>query len=150
MTKTAFAATAIAILLSGTAMIAPTHAENNTGTQGNLMSYAPETKFDDGRFGLFNFDAEPMEYGEEHELNDMWLGLSAYSKDGEYVGSIEDAILDDEGNVIELVVAPPNGDVSVQLQVDYADLGQDRVTLDLSRNDFASILNDGELVVSMR
>lgn len=131
--------------------IAQTHAEENTfNPLSNLMSYAPEQSNENERFKQFNFDSEIANYDDEHELNDAWLGISAYSNEGEYVGYIEDAILDHQGNVVELIIGSPESNVSVQLEMKYAELEEDRVNLNLTENEFASILVNGVEVSALQ
>ena len=144
-----FLTTAFTALLTISAIETPANAADQAKPNlGSLLGYAPQEKFDDGRFGQFNFNDTQPEFDEEHELNDAWLGLSAYSRDGAYIGYIDDAILDDEGNVVEIVVSPPQGGTAVQLQIEYATLKEDRVTLKLTGTQFASILTNGEVVLS--
>lgn len=144
-----FLTTAFTALLTISAIETPANAaDQGNSYSSSLLGYAPQEKFDDGRFGQFNFDSIQPEFDEEHELNDAWLGLSAYSNDGNYIGYIDDAILDSDGNVVEIVVSPPQGGTAVQLQIQYATLEEDRVTLKLTGTQFASILTNGEVVLS--
>ncbi|MBO6815607.1 MAG: PRC-barrel domain-containing protein [Rhizobiaceae bacterium] len=150
LAKTVLAAAGVLFLAGATTSTIAIAEEQLGNGNSTLMSYAPQASFDDGRFGQFDFDGALRDQGHEHELNDAWLGMSAYSSDGRYVGYIEDAILDENGYVTELVVGTPEGNIAVQLEAKYAELQEDRVNLAITGSEFASILTDGQVVSALQ
>lgn len=146
--KEIIATTAI-VLLVASPNFAPAFAGDMSKPFGsNLMSYAPQPGFDEGRFGQFDFSYS--EHEDEHELNDAWLGISVYSSEGKYVGYVEDAMLEANGAVKELVIGTPEGNTAVQLSSEYAELEGDKVNLEITEYEFASILTNGQVVSSLQ
>jgi len=137
-----------AVMFSGAMSSVPAFAEDiNTSQNSQMLNYAPQESMNTDRFSQFDFGAAPDGYTDDHELNDSWLGMSAYSSDGKYLGYVEDALLNHNGEVAELIVGSENSQISVQLGSDYAELSHDKVTLSLSKKEYARIINGANLAL---
>lgn len=89
--------------------------------------------------------ALPEAFSEEdfigHELNDAWLGMPAFSSDGKMVGIVEDAYLDESGNVTEILVNLNTTDrnYSVYVGGEHAVLTDTEVGISLSEQTIAGL-----------
>lgn len=106
------------------------------------LSYAPQGSNLDERFSQFEF--EESEYA-EHELNDSWLGMPAYSSNGERIGYIQDAYLDEDGYVTEIIVGLHESQGIVEIKGEYAELTEEKVQFELSTTQIASLASRNEL-----
>ena len=65
-------------------------------------------------------------YEDAHEMNDAWLGMPVRDDSGNVVGYVEDALLDQEGYLTELIVSINGSGVMVyvdQQHVEYTEVG---------------------------
>lgn len=106
------------------------------------LSYAPEGYTEDDRFSQFEFETE--EYA-EHELNDAWLGMPAYSSNGKLIGYVDDAIMDSGGYVTELAVGLNEQQVLISISGEYAELTDKNVQLELSNKQIAELASTNKL-----
>lgn len=106
------------------------------------LSYAPQGSNLDERFSQFEF--EESEYA-EHELNDSWLGMPAYSSNGERIGYIQDAYSDEDGYVTKIIVGLHDSQGIVEIKGEYAELTEEKVQFELSTTQIASLANRNEL-----
>ena len=139
--------TGLALLISIFAVASPSYASdtsdtNETQARMEALSYAPTSSFDESRFS--QFELESSEYG-EHELNDAWLGMPAYSSDGKLVGYIEDAFIDNEGYVSEVVVGLNGTEVALEIDAEFAELTDELVKFEISQRKFAELANGNQL-----
>jgi sporulation protein YlmC with PRC-barrel domain len=134
----------LAIFLSATFVSPFAFATDVSETEARMeaLSYAPQGSNLDERFSQFEF--EESEYA-EHELNDSWLGMPAYSSDGERIGYIKDAYLDEYGYVTEIIVGLHESQDIVEIKGKYAELTDDKVQFELSTTQIASLANQNEL-----
>lgn len=118
LTKT-LAAFTIATAIAGTAL--PAMAENVSFDERLAVAYAAEEETDT-RFDQFELHGS---YDDAHELNDAWLGMPVRDSAGKFVGTVEDAFLDQEGYLTELLVSI-NGSSAVvfvdQKNVEYTEV----------------------------
>ncbi len=101
------------------------------------MAYASET--DTGPFEQFDQFELHGTYEDAHELNDAWLGMPVRDAAGDVVGYVEDAFLDDQGGLTELLVSLNGSSVAVyvdQKNVEYTQVG---VLVDLPLQIIASL-----------
>lgn len=115
---------------------------NEAEAKMEALSYAPQGSNLDERFSQFEF--EESEYA-EHELNDAWLGMPAYASDGENIGFIQDAYLDEDGYVTEIIVGLHESQGVVEIKGEYAELTEEKVQFELSTAQIASLANRNEL-----
>ena len=134
----------LAILLSGLIVSPVAFANDTSETDAKMeaLAYAPEGSFNDERFSQFEFEVD--EYG-EHELNDAWLGMPAYSSNGELIGYIEDAFLDENGYVTEIIVGLNNYQGIVEIKAEFAELDDEKVQFELSNKQIAALAGKNEL-----
>lgn len=137
-------ASIFAALMVATVQIPTATAANISDDQARIeaLSYAPSGTFNDERFSQFSFESE--EYY-EHELNDAWLGMPAYTKEGKLIGYIEDAFVDDKGYVDEIVIGLNSAEVSIEIDGDYAELTTENVKLELSSKQIARLVSEQKL-----
>jgi sporulation protein YlmC with PRC-barrel domain len=108
------------------------------------MAYAPQNAPLDDRFDQFESEEEL------HELNDAWLGMPAYSSDGKQIGFVEDAYLDDEGYVSELLVSIKGKRFAVYVDGKYAELTDTQVGIDLPATAIAGLERENGFQVVQR
>lgn len=142
--KTLVQKTSLALFLSAalSGSFALANDTNEVQARMEALSYAPQGSNLDQRFSYFEF--EESEYA-EHELNDAWLGMPAYSSNGERIGYIQDAYLDEEGYVTEIIVGLHDGQGVVEIKGKYAELTEEKVQFELSSTQIASLANRNEL-----
>ena len=97
------------------------------------LAYAPEAKALDNRFEQFE------DFEEEHELNDAWLGMPVHSADGELIGFVEDAYLDANGNVEELLVSLSDHNYAVYVDAAKTELTDSEVAVALPASTIAGL-----------
>ena len=134
----------LAVLLS-TIIISPLAFANDTSeaeAKMEALSYAPEGSNLDERFSQFEFN--DSNYA-EHELNDSWLGMPAYSNDGKLIGYIEDAFLDEEGYATEIIVGLNENQGIVEIKGEFAELTDEKVQFELSTTQIAALANSNKL-----
>lgn len=134
----------VAILLSAMISTPAAFANDTSEAEAKMeaLAYAPEGSNLDERFSQFEFETD--EYA-EHELNDAWLGMPAYSSDGRIVGYIEDAILDEEGYVAEIIVGLNENLGIVEIQGKFAELTDEKVQFELSNTQIAALAGKNKL-----
>ena len=130
--KTAFA-TRIPILIACIAGIAggtlPAFAENDRFNMRIGLAYAAEDEGSvDNRFDQFELHGT---YDDAHELNDAWLGMPVRDATGRKIGYVEDAFLDDEGYLEELLVSIDGSGVSVYVDQKHVDYSEVAVLVDM-------------------
>jgi len=106
------------------------------------LSYAPEGSNLNERFSQFQFETD--EYA-EHELNDAWLGMPAYSSEGKLIGYIEDAFLDENGDIAEILVGLNENQGIVEIKSKFAELNDERVKFKFSTAQIAELANQYKL-----
>lgn len=117
--------TAAALTFSLFAMGAslPAQAEDKSFADRIAMAYAPvEKDTHQGAFDQFDLHSD---YEDAHELNDAWLGMPVRDAAGEVIGYVDDAFLDDDGYLSELLVSIKGSGVSVyvdQKHVEYTEV----------------------------
>lgn len=133
VTKT-LAALTIATAVAGTAI--PAMADDVTYDERLSMAYAQEDQDLETRFDQFELHGN---YDDAHELNDAWLGMPVRDSAGKIIGSVEDAFLDEEGYLTELLVQIDGSSTSVfvdQKNVEYTEVA---VLVDLPLRVIASL-----------
>ena len=111
--------------------------EPSTKLSGKLpgveLAYAPQDNTPDHRFDQFESEEEL------HELNDAWLGMPVVSEDGETIGFVEDAILDDDGLVSELLISLTDRRIAVYVEGEMATLFDAEVAISMSSDTIANL-----------
>ncbi|MCB1422108.1 MAG: PRC-barrel domain-containing protein [Nitratireductor sp.] len=97
------------------------------------LAYAPEAKALDNRFEQFE------DFEEEHELNDAWLGMPVHSAEGELIGFVEDAYLDANGDVEELLVSLSDQNYAVYIDAGKTELTESEVAVALPASTIAGL-----------
>lgn len=136
--------TSLAFFLSAT-IINPYALANDTyeaEAKMEALSYAPQGSNLDERFS--QFELEESEYA-EHELNDSWLGMPAYSNKGKLIGYIEDVFLDEDGYATEIIVGLHENQGIVEIKGDLAELTDEKVQFSLSTTQIATLANNKKL-----
>lgn len=108
------------------------------------LAYAPQDNSTGDRFQQFENEEEM------HELNDAWLGMPAVSQDGKTIGFVENAYLDDNGLVTELLVSLNDQKIAVFVDGNLAELNESNVSIDLSASAIAKLERDNEFEVASR
>jgi len=142
--KSTFKKLGLALLVSSLIAVPATYANDTSEAEARLeaLAYAPDGGIDDERFSQFELETD--EYY-EHELNDAWLGMPAYSSNGTLVGYIDDAILDDNGEVTQIIVGLNGGNAYVEIGGEFAKLDSEKVQFELSNTQIAELETTGEL-----
>jgi hypothetical protein len=134
--KNSMLAASAAMILSMAAFAAPASAG-----ESRLMAYAPLEETAPSVFDRFDNNPAPQiseeEYYEGHELNDAWLGMPVRSSDGLETGWVNDAILDENGDVVTVMVDYNGRTHAVDAR--YAELGYDQVDISLTRSQIAAL-----------
>ena len=130
--------TALGLFIAIAGMPATANAQDATNYDSRLaLSFAPENPESGNEpFSQFNLHGT---YDDAHELNDAWLGMPVRDAAGKVIGYVEDALLDQEGYLTELVVQISGSGSSVyvdQKHVDYTDVA---VLVDLPIQSIASL-----------
>jgi PRC-barrel domain. len=113
------------------------------GTETAALAYADPMQ---GRFGP---PSGEKAVGSDHELNDAWLGMTVKASNGEVLGYVVDAVLDNEGEVTDIVVTSgPKSSVEIFIPAELATLAADGVTLALSKQDVANIRAASQAVLA--
>ncbi|MCB1384325.1 MAG: PRC-barrel domain-containing protein [Nitratireductor sp.] len=145
--KTTLAAALIAITTAATgAVLAPQMAAAGSLTLFNrlvsgpaaslgpmTLAYAPESQANQAPFDQLEAEEEM------HELNDAWLGMPAFDADGKLIGVIEDAYLNEDGTVSELLVSLTNSDYAVYIDGQDAALTETEVAIALTESVIAGL-----------
>ena len=97
------------------------------------LAYAPEAKALDNRFEQFE------DFEEEHELNDAWLGMPVHSDEGKLIGFVEDAYLDENGDVEELLVSLSDQNYAVYIDAGKTELTESEVAVALPASTIAGL-----------
>ena len=100
---------------------------------GVELAYAPQDNTLDHRFDQFESEEDL------HELNDAWLGMPVVSEDGETIGFVEDAILDDDGLVSELLISLTDRRIAVYVEGEMATLFDAEVAISMSSDTIANL-----------
>ena len=128
---------AIATLTVGMLMApAVTMAQEVTYDDRIAMSYLDEGNTDQGQFEQFNLHGD---YDDAHELNDAWLGMPVRDAQGEVIGFVEDAFLDNEGYLTELLVSLNGSGVAVYVDQSHVEYTEVSVLIDLPVKAIASL-----------
>lgn len=147
MKKSVFSILAIAAIAftAGSVNVA---AADNTQTKSFgtsfQLAYAPQEDMLDNRFEQFEIE-EDM-----HELNDAWLGMPVVSEDGETIGFVEDAYLDMNGDVDELLVSISDKKIAVYVKGSYVTLFEAEVGISLSTRAIANLERETEFEIASR
>lgn len=143
--KTSAKQASLVLFLSVSVIGSFAHATETSEAEARLeaLSYAPEGSNLDERFTQFEYESD--DYA-EHELNDSWLGMPAYSSNGKLVGYIEDAFLDQDGYVTQIIVGLNDNQGIVEIAGKYAELTDENVLFELSASQIAGIANKNRLV----
>lgn len=136
--------TSLAILLSVTIATPYALANDTSEAEAKMeaLSYAPQGSNLDERFSQFEF--EESEYA-EHELNDSWLGMPAYSSNGKLIGYINDAILDEDGYATKIIIGLNETQDIVEIKGEFAELTDEKVQFELSSTQIAALANNTKL-----
>ncbi len=134
----------LSIIISSAIFTTNTYATDISEAEAKIeaLAYAPEGSFNDERFSQFEFENE--EYS-EHELNDGWLGMPTYSKGGKLIGYIEDAILDENGFLTQIIIGLNEQQVIIEISGEYAQLTDEKVHLELSKQQIAQLASSNKL-----
>ena len=97
------------------------------------LAYAPESNAMGNQFEQFE------DFEEEHERNDAWLGMPVHSADGELIGFVEDAYLDANGNVEELLVSLSDHNYAVYVDAAKTELTDSEVAVALPASTIAGL-----------
>ena len=130
------AAIVIAAALTAGTFAAPGTAEAGEYALFNkpiALAYAPESNAMGNQFEQFE------DFEEEHELNDAWLGMPVHSADGELIGFVEDAYLDANGNVEELLVSLSDHNYAVYVDAAKTELTDSEVAVALPASTIAGL-----------
>ena len=100
---------------------------------GVELAYAPQDNTLDHRFDQFESEEDL------HELNDAWLGMPVVSEDGETIGFVEDAYLDDDGEVSELLISFTDRNIAVYVKGELATLFDAEVAVSMSTDAIAGL-----------
>ncbi len=135
----------LAILLSAIFATPLAYANDTSETQARMeaLSYAPEGSFNDERFSQFELE-QGADYS-EHELTNSWLGMPAYSNDGKLIGYIEEAYLDEDGYVSEIIVGLSGDQGIIEIKGDLAELTNENVQFNLSNKQIAKLASSSQL-----
>lgn len=109
------------------------------------LAYAPQALMQDDRFNQFDESEEEL-----HEMNDAWLGMPVHSADGKLAGFVEDAYLDVNGDVSELLVSLTDRNYAVYVDSKYAELTDINVSVSLSDAALANLERENGFVVTSR
>ncbi len=134
----------LAILLTAVIASPAAFAADASEAEAKLeaLAYAPEGSFNEERFSQFEFEND--EYA-EHELNDSWLGMPAYSSDNQLIGYIEDAFFDEDGYVTEIIVGLNDHQGIVEIKGEFAELTDEKVQFELSNKQIAALASESKL-----
>ena len=108
------------------------------------LAYAPQDNLTDDRFDQFENEEEL------HELNDAWLGMPAYSSEGKMVGHVEDAYIDQDGNVTRLLVSLSGKKIAVYVGGKNVQLTETKVAISLPAKTIAGLEREAGFEVSSR
>ena len=108
------------------------------------LAYAPQDPIIDNRFEQFESEVDM------HELNDAWLGMPVVSEDGETIGFVEDAYLDINGEVEELLISISNQKIAVYVEGKFVTLFDAEVAISLSTQTIAGLEQETEFEVVSR
>lgn len=107
-----------------------------------VLAYADPMQ---GRFG----PSVEEEGSHDHELNDAWLGMTVEANNGDILGYVVDALVDANGDITDIIVASdPNSSVEIFIPAELATLGDQTVTLALSKQDVANIRAASNAVIA--
>ncbi|MGI9352550.1 MAG: PRC-barrel domain-containing protein [Rhizobiaceae bacterium] len=126
-------------VVASTILVAPIAAnadDQNYYDNRLALSFAPEATETDDPFSQLDLHGD---YDDAHELNDAWLGMPVRSTEGKIIGYVDDAFLDDEGYLTELLVSLNGSSITVfvdQKHVEYTDVA---VLVDLPLTTLASL-----------
>ncbi|MDJ0612664.1 MAG: PRC-barrel domain-containing protein [Rhizobiaceae bacterium] len=128
---------ALALTASTLGFALPAHADDTSFDQRIEMAYAPiDEEVSDQQFEQFELHGN---YEDAHELNDAWLGMPVRDAAGDVIGYVEDAFLDEDGYLDELLVSINGSSATVyvdQKHVEYTDVA---VLVDLPVRTIASL-----------
>jgi hypothetical protein len=110
------------------------------------LAYAAQPTLQDNRFEQFDEANEE----EMHELNDAWLGMPVRSSDGKLAGYVEDAYLDANGDVNEILVGLSGRNYGVYVSAARAELTDTEVMVSLTNSAIANLKRDTDFEVSSR
>ncbi len=111
---------------------------------GVELAYAPQDNPSDHRFDQFESEEDL------HELNDAWLGMPVVSEDGETIGFVEDAYLDDNGEVSELLISLTDRKIAVYVEGEMATLFDAEVAVSMSTDAIASLEQEEDFRIVSR
>ena len=108
------------------------------------LAYAPQDSTIDSRFEQFD------DFEDDHEMNDAWLGMPVVSEDGEIIGFVEDAYLDINGDVDELLVSVSSLKIAVYVKGEHTTLFDAEVAVSLSTHAIAQLEQEDSFEIASR
>lgn len=135
-------AVAAGLLFSAAINPAETFAGDASSHDSRLaLAFAPAPSDElEQRFRQFEFENAPQATIEdEHALNDAWLGMPVTDASGNTVGFVEDAFLDRDGNLTQILVLLHGSDLPVFINQELVEYSEIAVKVELSRNEIASL-----------
>lgn len=128
---------AIALTTSTLGLSLPAQAEDKSAADRIAMAYAPiDEETDQSAFDQFELHGT---YEDAHEMNDAWLGMPVRDAAGEVIGYVEDAFLDDDGYLSELVVSINGSSAAVFVDQSHVEYTEVAVLVDLPMRTVASL-----------
>ena len=129
--------TAIALTASAFGLSLPAQADDTSFSDRIEMAYAPiEEDANQAPFDQFELHSS---YEDAHELNDAWLGMPVRDAAGDVIGHVEDAFLDDEGYLTELLVTINGSSAAVFVDQQHVEYTEVAVLVDLPMRTIASL-----------
>ncbi|MEM9278077.1 MAG: PRC-barrel domain-containing protein [Pseudomonadota bacterium] len=123
------------------AMPVAAHAQDQNYFNDRLtLSFAPENP-ETGNDPFSQFDLHG-DYDDAHELNDAWLGMPVRDAAGNVIGYVEDAFLDDEGYLTELLVGLNGSSVTVFVDQKHVEYTEVAVLVDMPLQAIAALAGD--------
>jgi hypothetical protein len=114
----------------------PAFAQDKSFDDRIAMAYAQEEKADESRFEQFELHGT---YEDAHEMNDAWLGMPVRDAAGSVVGYVEDAFLDNEGYLTELLVSLNGSSTAVYVDQKHVEYTEVAVLVDMPVRILASL-----------
>jgi len=108
------------------------------------LAYAPQDNTTDNRFDQFDSEEDL------HELNDAWLGMPAFSSEGTMIGFVEDAFLNDNGDITELLVSLSGKKIAVYVGGEHAELSDTKVAIAMTLTKIAGLERENGFQVTSR
>jgi len=128
---------AIALTASIFGLSYPAQADDKSFADRIALAYAPvEENATENQFGQFELHGD---YEDAHELNDAWLGMPVRDSAGEVIGYVEDAFLDEDGYLDELLISINGSSAAVYVDQKHVEYTEVAVLVDLPVRTIASL-----------